>query len=1143
MLKKLLFLTVILWFSGLHAQETESAYKTKKVIATRDTIHLEEFSINSSFFQLLNTKNEPIDSTFYKIDFQKGTLLLNEKFPSTSDTLIVNYLKYPDFLTKEYGLYKESQVVSNDVGTEKLYKIENPNAKTVTPFDGLNTSGSITRGVTIGNNQNTVLNSNLDLQITGKISDKVSLRASLQDSNIPLQDGGYSQKLDQFDNIFMELFSDDWNIRAGDVFLENRKTQFLSFNKKVQGLSTSFNFGNDESKTNVFASVAFVKGQYAKSTFTGQEGNQGPYKLKGQNGELYVLVISGSERVYVNGVLLKRGENNDYVIDYNAGEIVFTSLFTITSEMRINVEYQYSERNYNRLVTYAGATHENKNWSFGGYIYSENDLKNQPLQQNLSPEQVQILSQAGDDPTLMTAPSAYVDKYADNKILYRKTLVNSVEIYEYSSDSNEVLYNVKFSLVGNNLGNYIIQNSNTVERIFEYIAPVNGIPQGNYEPIVQLVSPIKIQVATFLGKFNPDEKTNVDFEIAMSNNDKNLFSGIDDANNDGIALKTNIKKRLFTQSWTLDGFANYQFVQEDFRSVERLYNIEFNRDWNLNTTLFGNQSLLVTGLNFNLFAKKETSNIGLFTYQFEKLDYTESYSGARHTTTAFFKLNKWTIENQGSFLNSDATTSTSKFIRNQARTKYHFGKNWVGGSFQIEDNQEKDKVTNQFSALSQRFSEYGAFVGRGDSTKVYIELGFLQRRNDSLQNGLLQHVNNSQTYFLKSKLIQNKTTDLAVYASYRTLDFTDTSRKNEPSLNSRILYNDRFFNQLMQLGTAYETSSGTIAQQEFTYIEVPTGQGVYTWNDYNGNGIQELEEFEIAQFSDQARFIRIFLPNQVYIKTNQNKFSQSVTLNPLQWQNEEGFKKLVSYFYNQTSFIMDRKVKSEGERLELNPFASSEENILGLNSSFRNSLFYNRGKQKHSVTYSYLVNKGKNLLSVGSQTVKNNSHQLQYTHLYQKSWLFNFFTKTIKTDLVSEDFVEKNYDLKGYQVAPKISYLFSKNTSLDFFYEFQNKENQIGNLETLRQNRLGTSFSYAGEKKVTVNGEFSFYENKFDGNEFSSVGFQMLEGLQAGQNLVWKLLLQKNITQFLDINLNYQGRKSETGATVHTGNVQLRAYF
>ncbi|MWB93417.1 hypothetical protein GON26_03525 [Flavobacterium sp. GA093] len=1143
MLKKLLFLMVFVFCSVLHAQETNSLYKTKKVVVTQDTIHLEKFSINSSFFQLLNSRNEAIDSTFYKIDFAKGILLLNQNNLTTADTLIVNYLKYPDFLTKEYSLYKDSQVVSNDVTTDKLYKIESGNAKKVIPFDGLNTSGSITRGVTIGNNQNTVLNSNLDLQITGKLSDKVSLRASLQDNNIPLQNGGYSQKLDQFDNIFMELFSDDWSIRAGDVFLENRKTQFLSFNKKVQGIAASFDFDTENSKTNVFASVALVKGQYAKSTFTGQEGNQGPYKLKGQNGELYVLVISGSERVYVNGVLLKRGENNDYVIDYNAGEIVFTSLFTITSEMRINVEYQYSDRNYNRFVTYAGATHENKSWSFGGYLYSENDLKNQPLQQNLSTEQVQILSQAGDDPTLMTAPSAFEDTYSENKILYKKTIVNSIEVYEYSNNPADVLYNVKFSLVGANVGNYIIQNNNSVERIYEYVAPVSGIPQGNYEPISQLVAPTKIQVATFLGKYNPDEKTLVDFEVGISNNDQNLFSDIDDANNEGIALKTNIKKRLFTRDWTLDAFANYQFVQEDFKSVERLYNIEFNRDWNLNTTLLGNQSLLVTGLNFDLFSKKETPYMGLFTYQFEKLDFTESYSGSRHTANAFFKLKNWTVENQGSFLNSDATVSTSKFIRNLTKAKYHFGKNWVGGSIQIEDNQEKNKSTNQFSALSQKFSEFGAFVGRGDSTKVFVELGYLRRKNDSLQNGLLQHVSNSQTFVLRSKLIQNKKTDLAVYASYRNLDFTDASRKREPSLNSRILYNDRFFNQFVQTGIAYETNSGTIAQQEYTYVEVPAGQGVYAWNDYNGNGIQEVDEFEIAPFPDQAKFIRIFLPNQIYIKTNQNKFSQSVTLNPLQWQNEKGFKKIASYFYNQTSFILDRKVKSDGDNFELNPFSSSDENILGLNSSFRNSLFYNRGKQKHSVTYSYLINKGKNLLSIGSQEVKNYSHQLQYTHLYQKSWLFNLFTKTIQNELISEDFIEKNFQLEGYQVAPKVSYLFSKNTSLDFFYELQSKKNQIGNFETLTQNRLGTSFSYAGEKKVTVNGEFSFYENKFDGNEFSSVGFQMLEGLQAGQNLVWKLLLQKNLTQFLDVNLNYQGRKSETGATIHTGNVQLRAYF
>jgi hypothetical protein len=39
------------------------------------------------------------------------------------------------------------------------------------------------------------------------------------------------------------------------------------------------------------------------------------------------------------------------------------------------------------------------------------------------------------------------------------------------------------------------------------------------------------------------------------------------------------------------------------------------------------------------------------------------------------------------------------------------------------------------------------------------------------------------------------------------------------------------------------------------------------------------------------------------------------------------------------------------------------------------------------------------------------------------------------------------------------------------FYELQNKENQIGNFESLVQNRFGTSFSYAGEKQITLNGE------------------------------------------------------------------------
>ena len=86
---------------------------------------------------------------------------------------------------------------------------------------------------------------------------------------------------------------------------------------------------------------------------------------------------------------------------------------------------------------------------------------------------------------------------------------------------------------------------------------------------------------------------------------------------------------------------------------------------------------------------------------------------------------------------------------------------------------------------------------------------------------------------------------------------------------------------MVQWQTVYETNSGQLPQQDFTYVEVEPGQGSFVWFDYNGNGIQELEEFETAQFQDQASYIRVLLPNQNFIRTHQNRLSQSIIIDPI----------------------------------------------------------------------------------------------------------------------------------------------------------------------------------------------------------------------------------------------------------------------
>lgn len=1114
--------------------------RTKKV-AVKDSIVLDTVSINPFQFRVLDTQRMPIDTIAYRVDFAKAILYL-DRSKITTDSIHINYTKYPEFLTKKYSGFNTSVIVENPIDIDKIVSLSsNKEVKNTRLFDGLNTSGSISRGVTVGNNQNTVLNSELDLQISGKISQNVTLRASIQDANIPIQESGYSQRLDEFDQVFIELESKNWKIRAGDVNLENTSTDFMRFQKKVQGVGITANLPSENSNTTLFAAGALVRGRYTQSRFQGQEGNQGPYKLTGPNEELFILIVSGSETVYVNGLPVQRGENNDYVIDYNAGEITFTSKFPITSEMRITVEYQFTDNNYTRFVAYGGAQYEQKKFKIGGYIYSENDSKNQPIQQNLSEEQVSILREAGDNQDLMSAPSAVEQAFSENRILYKKELINGVEVFVFSNNPDDTLFDVRFTLVGANQGNYILSNTASNGRIYEYIAPISGIPQGNYEPIIQLVAPTKIQVAVVNGAYTPSNKTNMQFEVGFSTNDQNLFSSLDDENNQGLAAKVRVKQQLLDKNWKIESFADLTHIDEQFQTIERLYSIEFNRDWNLQNRLnTGTQQFLAAGLNF-LNKKNGTAQ-----YRFEYLDFDNNATGNRHVLNTHLQFGKLRVQSSGSYLTSETTTTTSDFLRLFAKTAYSFKKSWIGARVDLESNEQKEITTKNFTPISQRFKAYTGFVGVGDSLKIHAEIGYTHRVNDSLRNENLQRVNASNTYFMRSRLIQNERTQLSLFVNYRILQQEDESIEDEKSLNSRLVYQQRLFDNKALLNTVYETNSGTLPQQEFTYIQVDPGQGVYTWNDYNNNGIQELNEFELAQFPDEAIYVRVLLPNQIFIKTHQTKFSQVITLNPAQWNNSNtiGIKKFLSHFYNQTSFLIDRKTLRNNDNFNFNPFNSrNEEDVLGLTQTLRNALFYNRGKQRYTTSYTYLSAQSKNLLSVGSQENINTSHQLQFTHKIGNFWLTDFIASTGKTESISENFLNKNFKIGLFKIEPTLSYIFNRNSRFSLFYRLENKENLIGDLETLTQQKLGVSFAYSNQQKISLNGEFNYFTNDFSGNAFSPVGYQMLEGLQPGTNFTWNLLLQKKLTKFLDLNLSYFGRKSETSKTIHTGNVQLRAFF
>ena len=150
MMKYCFTILLILSFTHSWSQEVSSLYRTKK-LAVKDSIQIDSVSINPSNFSISNLKNEVIPSSLYTIDFENALLTFDTRVQT--DSIKITYLSYPQFLTKTYQELDERIIVNSTGNLQNLYKLSQPNSNRVmVPFDGLASSGSISRGVTIGNN-------------------------------------------------------------------------------------------------------------------------------------------------------------------------------------------------------------------------------------------------------------------------------------------------------------------------------------------------------------------------------------------------------------------------------------------------------------------------------------------------------------------------------------------------------------------------------------------------------------------------------------------------------------------------------------------------------------------------------------------------------------------------------------------------------------------------------------------------------------------------------------------------------------------------------------------------------------------------------------------------------------------------------
>jgi len=1040
----------------------------------------------------------------------------------------------------------------------------NDNKNALIESKGLDYKGSFSRGLSVGNSQSLVLNSNFDMQLIGDLGNGLKVVAAISDENLPIQAQGNTQQLQEFDKVFIQVSKDKTSIIAGDYELRKPNSYFMNYFKKLKGVSLSSTINTTKS-TEVYSkgSFAISRGKFARQPLVTAEGNQGPYRLQGNNGERFIIVLAGTEKVFYNGILLKRGFDYDYIIDYNRAEITFSPTRVIARDSRVIVDFEYTDISYLRSLYATETEYRGRNWNVNFNFYSEQDSKNSTGDVQLDSTDLNILQLSGDDPTRSVRRSLRVlseaEKLESARILYigePNPLDPTDIILRFTESVDSAQYTAVFSEVGQGRGDYVIDNTkNKNARVYRYV----GDNMGSYLPVVQLIPPEQKQLFTLNGSYKFSQESDVFAEVAMSNLDKNRLSTINNDDNVGfsshIALNHVIKLDSIG-NWKVRANVKHEFVQRDFNALNPFRVPEFTRDWNIGQlTSKGDENLLFTTLSLG---NKSGFNVD---YGFNHFGKSDVYNGNKHQGTIKYDKGRISFKAFTNYLTSEssALNQNTTFIRPNIVAQYKLDKNsnWsIGGEYDAESNQLRGNISDTLQSRSYSFSNLKLFITNDFTKDFALKFSYAERNDFFAKQNSLQQAANAKEIEIAGKWLASKNSDLQWSLIGRDLNVTDPSLLPNDSSKKTILgrmdYTFAAINSGIKSTTSYNTNSGQEPKIEYIFQKVEVGQGDYFLITESENpNLSNIQDFRYDPTNPLSNYIRLTLTNNEFIRTNNIELNQNLTIDPSKFKvYKEGVKKskfyrFVSRFSTLSNYRITKK-QMDGADSPLSSyvdFSLGDTSLVAYNSLNANTLFFNRGNVKYDIQVGNRNNQNRIIQVSGREDRGLNDYFLRSRwNLWNKLDMFFILEKSEKS-YQSEAFGDRNLAIDIYRVKPEISLRPSTNTRINIKYNYEDKQQKILSKDNAFVNEFTSEFSLRKASKYSFDCTVSYVNIKFSGKANSPIEYDLLDGLKNGRNYIWNIIYTKRMAKNIDLTINYEGRKTGISPLVNVGRAQIKATF
>lgn len=1123
-----------------------------------DTLTLSTQGLVPFSFELMDAQGETVPLQVYWVNEDRGWLILRDTLPAGDYTF--RYRAFSHVSSRRISLPVPPPLLVDSAGLAEGELPGEPHSRPPAVWDspGLTKSGSLSRGLTVRNNGGVSLNSGLQLQVEGELEDGMRIIASITDDNIPLQPEGNTQQLAELDQVSIRLIKSPWELSMGDFVVGQQESRFARFRRKVQGIQGIYRQPSGE--TSLSASAA--RGKFHINRFGGQEGVSGPYRLTGRNGERFFFVVAGSERVYLNGQLMQRGETFDYIIDYNTAEITFTARHVITSVSRIVVDFEYNDRFYNRSLMTAQSRQELKGgkWKIGVDYARDADNPQAPFD---APELFEAvrdsLAQVGDQEGQVLTGGIVKTGYRSDALGYarRDTLVGGqvYERYVYSQDTMAAIYDVSFSFVGAGKGYYTRDRTGVNENVFVWVAPdTAGYPRGSYAPVKSWVLPRLQEVGTVRLAYQPGQYLTIGTETAISGVDKNRLSPIGDNDNRDMAHHSSLQWSGLPlgDSLNLDAGASFQYIGAGFQSIDRVYGAEYDRVWNISERERpGVERIVETHLGM-AYGQALRANV-LTAWRKKGI----SQIANRQVAQLVGQFPRW-LSWEYTFTriqNEDTQTGeSSTWLRHEGRGYKRWGPIELGVVYWGENRQER--LGDSLGAPSLRFSDIKPYI-KWDTKGAFSMESYYNYRKEYAANGQSWLAKSrGQTWFSESLFQPHPRLVLRQTLSYRDFQVADEWFRSQGLRDSRVfnaLWLGAFQTSKPGVSTQwnYEVSAEQVAEREMRFVEVNPGQGQYEWLDINENGVQEAAEFQLSTNPLVANYIRVTIPGRDLRPSTKLGLKGRISLSgrSLWKEKNHGWAALIRHAELNTRVNM---VQYQQQGKDLGDYFIRFSRILADSSlfqtrfSFRQDLTFFQNSPRGDLKISYLDNTYKLNLTTGDEW---NLHRYWF---FSQRWNLDR-QKSVTVEerwgqkrQEASALISKNFDVRFWEIRPRIILQFSNKFRVSMGYAYGNKENRgdAGELPPkVFLHKLQSTFrGYFGNRK-SLEASCEWVGIHQEGELGFQAAYEMREGLQPGNNVICRGLFSTYLMNNLELLIRYEGRASQGGQMLHSGNVQVRAIF